>query len=515
MYANWLTTTAREPHVSYYPGASASALVPQPDVLLEVGVPPVTSRFWAHSQVICQYSGYLRSAVTTARSPAIYATSHEKPIFIPSVTVDQFQPLLRYMYSGFLDLSMDNIFAVLLATHVLHMPHALEICRSFLSRMQAQGVMPTASEDDQLVFTTQSQQQQPGKTKQLVIKPIPNKAKQMSLLEATISCPSAPQVLVPSSGSTFHTLLTPKDTATGQLTVHSSTFTPLAAAATPQHSTTEEGREKTQTTKEVEKRPGPPTTTTNIEAHSAPCGKAVLDIASCDGPVRFRRVLNRYYNSSSTTDPYHAETASQPITSHRIQQLTSSSFHRQMVRDINERRLCDETSTSTSQDTDHHHPSSSNPSATCYKCTVCKHTFKSEYCYVKHSKRHLIPLVDRGAEAGASENAENSARVHSPPVHDESQDAKAKAKQSPAAYPPPSTNREVIRPLDMNVQYYPCKTCGSKFPSYYFVHKHRKLCHPQLDNHLGGGAHENATGEETPPLTNFNESKSNAEEDQL
>lgn len=29
----------------------------------------------------------------------------------------------------------------------------------------------------------------------------------------------------------------------------------------------------------------------------------------------------------------------------------------------------------------------------------------------------------------------------------------------------------------MNVQYYPCKTCGSKFPSYYFVHKHRKLCH--------------------------------------
>ncbi|VVC99626.1 unnamed protein product [Leptidea sinapis] len=25
--------------------------------------------------------------------------------------------------------------------------------------------------------------------------------------------------------------------------------------------------------------------------------------------------------------------------------------------------------------------------------------------------------------------------------------------------------------------YYPCKTCGCKFPSYYFVHKHRKRCH--------------------------------------
>lgn len=27
------------------------------------------------------------------------------------------------------------------------------------------------------------------------------------------------------------------------------------------------------------------------------------------------------------------------------------------------------------------------------------------------------------------------------------------------------------------VHYYPCKTCGCKFPSYYFVHKHRKRCH--------------------------------------
>ncbi|XP_072934165.1 uncharacterized protein [Epargyreus clarus] len=29
------------------------------------------------------------------------------------------------------------------------------------------------------------------------------------------------------------------------------------------------------------------------------------------------------------------------------------------------------------------------------------------------------------------------------------------------------------------LHYYPCKTCGSKFPSYYFVHKHRKRCHAE------------------------------------
>lgn len=32
------------------------------------------------------------------------------------------------------------------------------------------------------------------------------------------------------------------------------------------------------------------------------------------------------------------------------------------------------------------------------------------------------------------------------------------------------------------IHYYPCKTCGSKFPSYYFVHKHRKVCHGEEAN---------------------------------
>lgn len=40
--------------------------------------------------------------------------------------------------------------------------------------------------------------------------------------------------------------------------------------------------------------------------------------------------------------------------------------------------------------------------------------------------------------------------------------------------------------LDLNVQYFPCKTCGSKFPSYYFVHKHRRLCHGD-DSHTQEG----------------------------
>ena len=26
-------------------------------------------------------------------------------------------------------------------------------------------------------------------------------------------------------------------------------------------------------------------------------------------------------------------------------------------------------------------------------------------------------------------------------------------------------------------QFFPCKICGAKFPSYYFVHKHKKMWH--------------------------------------
>lgn len=83
-----------------------------------------------------------------------------------------------------------------------------------------------------------------------------------------------------------------------------------------------------------------------------------------------------------------------------------------------------------------------------YRCLYCNHTFKSHYCYQKHARRHLNPLMPKlSGEA---------------------------------------PTRAPARPLDMNVQYYPCKTCGSKFPSYYFVHKHRKLCHSGEDADAAG-----------------------------
>lgn len=78
-----------------------------------------------------------------------------------------------------------------------------------------------------------------------------------------------------------------------------------------------------------------------------------------------------------------------------------------------------------------------------FTCVYCNHTFKSQYCYQKHARRHINPVTME------VKNCVNE-----------------------------QSKREV-KLLDMNVQYYPCKTCGSKFPSYYFVHKHRKMCHSE------------------------------------
>ncbi|XP_022250946.1 cell wall protein AWA1-like [Limulus polyphemus] len=74
-----------------------------------------------------------------------------------------------------------------------------------------------------------------------------------------------------------------------------------------------------------------------------------------------------------------------------------------------------------------------------YHCVYCKHSFRSKYCYEKHKRRHINPVM-----------------------------VEVKV--------PTDSDCSVPRPPDKNVAFYPCKNCGSKFPSYYFVHKHRKHC---------------------------------------
>lgn len=247
------------------------------------------------------------------------------------------------MYTGYLDLNPANIYNILLATHILHMPRALELCRGFLVQTQTADRHRATN----------------------VIKPIPSRK---AVQPHQRICPPSRSDLKKSEVTPFRSVERRDEEVAG----------PSRA-------------EEKKTERQKKRRE-----------------KTVVDIACCDGPVRFHRVINKNYGLPAQDSDYHEEV-------NRTQAMNKA-----MTENIN--KMTDE-----------------NRTADLFTCLYCNHTFKSQYCYQKHARRHLNPV---------------------------NVDAKADPKRE-------------VKLLDMNVQYYPCKTCGCKFPSYYFVHKHRKMCHAE------------------------------------
>ncbi|XP_039153569.1 insulinoma-associated protein 1 [Drosophila simulans] len=667
MFTNWLTGSSSSTPVirstaagiggagSGTPsGVSASALVMSspPDVILEVGPAPSNVRFVAHSLVLGMHSGYLRSAIrldeasasasataSVSVSAAAGATaagcnpstssattaSGELLLYLSNVTADQFAPLLTYMYTGYLDLTVDNIFAVLLATHVLHMPRALEICRSFLARAQTEGYLN--GNPAQLCPVPSI----PAK----VIRPIPSKATMPNF--GFLPMPQAPPSAAPPAHPTAHppTGVAPAPAPTlssfganshmehaqptamqdneededvevfidsntvtdneadlepdvdmdcnvsvvsslagssagslniERLDVKPPTPAPVAAATiiptTPKpqslqslqakgQNSRRESNSKGSRTKssasrsrkssglQVAKAPVP-AAQLDLAAAATPItpSKFIIDVASCDGPVRFRRILNTAYGhkpeamaSGALGGPGSApagggSTTSMAVEQHRSQQSVSYSFHQQMARAISsQQRQLSHQQQEESENSGDATPaavgkqhatgattasSSMSAAATAstvagnrksqatgtgsasgssagnqelYVCVYCKHTFKSQYCYQKHAKRHLNPLslttTDKKLLVEPAAAMASTTDMDQPSVGQSGANSSggSAASGNGATAATSALLRREVRPLDMNVQYYPCKTCGSKFPSYYFVHKHRKMCH--------------------------------------
>lgn len=412
MFTNWLTSEVPK---------TREVVNPPPDVIVEVGPPPFT-RFPVHSSILSAQSGYFRAAISRE-----VGKLSENPIYLPNITVDHFTPLLTYMYTGYLELNFENIFGVLLATHLLHMPRALEICRDFLAHSQRQ----------QSDFYSAAVPTLPSTTSK-VVRPIASKASNLGL--NFVSAPKQPgSLLVPSHDTPFKTLV-----------------------ASP----TEEKPAKIPKLQEPPpEKPVKPVPIRKIENSSPNDGeKVIVDIASCDGPVRFRRVVNDAYEKNKKQIPI-------PVASGEVKFPTnSSSFHQQMMRNINEQYSKQKSISSHNSE----ESENSQTSGEVYTCVYCNHTFKSKYCYQKHAKRHLNPL---NSVAKCRDDCDSS-----------DGDVVKVSKEAAA------TKRDSIKPLDMNVQYYPCKTCGCKFPSYYFVHKHRKMCHPEIgaENSLQPMTNENS-----------------------
>lgn len=446
MFTNWLTPT--------------TTTTPPPDVIIEIGPPPHT-RFIAHSTLLSAHSGYLRSAIRPEER------NFDNPIYVPNVTTEQFAPLLTYMYTGYLDLSIENIFGVLLATHVLHMPRALEICRAFLSRTQSEGYLGGAF----LPTISDHKFNDPLGVK--IIRPIASKASMPGI--GFISPPTS-SILLPSRDTQFKSIQqererSPIPTSSKQasppkeMEIHKKLSKCHGKRSTVSNSIQMERKEEGKESQEVKPKQKFVTAEEPLKVEEN-VSKIIIDIASCDGPVRFRRVLNEAYGKQ----PISSQSTNRPI--ERTQQNLVTSFHLQMAKTINEQRQLQQQNSTyeeseNSQEiivNDPPNPSvNSKTSDEVYSCVYCKHTFKSQYCYQKHAKRHINPL-----------SIDNELVV-------ETLDSGSEKEEKGSSSCSSAIKREV-RPLDMNVQYYPCKTCGSKFPSYYFVHKHRKLCHANEEN---------------------------------
>lgn len=175
------------------------------------------------------------------------------------------------------------------------------------------------------------------------------------------------------------------------------------------------------------------------ESSSSSVLSVVYDVACCDGPVRFHRVLNENYSS-----PTPCGTTSVPQS-----RLQRPCFETENVASENDENGGPGPRVRTPCDSIEPNIETANNSES-YTCGYCRHTFKSQYCYRKHAKRHLL-------SSRTNNSMGNRQRQEAP------------------------KNRREVKLLDLNVQYYPCKICGCKFPSYYFVHKHRKLCHANVE----------------------------------
>jgi hypothetical protein len=320
------------------------------------------------------------------------------------------------------------------------MPRALEICRDFLAHTQRQ--------QNDFYSAAVPSLTQPALSK--VIRPIASKPSNLGL--NFVSAPKAPSgLLVPSLGTPFKSFaFSPSDETPAKI--------PKLHDLKPSEKQTIEDRKLSKSTTivsrkipAIEHQPNPPT--------GSESDKVVIDIASCDGPVRFRRVLNEAFEKNKKQILTPAST-SEVTNDLKYHQSNVVSFHQQMVRNINEQYSKHKSLSSQNSE----ESENSQHSGELYTCVYCNHTFKSKYCYQKHAKRHINPLSSVGK------------------CRDECESSDGDVKKSSSEHPSSnvSAKRDSIKPLDMNVQYYPCKTCGCKFPSYYFVHKHRKLCHPEI-----------------------------------
>lgn len=412
------------------------------DIFIQVGTPPVF--YPAHKNVLYAESAYFKNYFRDTQS------THSRIYILPfpNIRSEIFGIILNYMYTGILNVTEDSVMETYLAAHYLGMPRATIECWSIYESLKEQS---RRRDILNLSFLNSLN----GIVRPIASRPIG---------------PAISFVAPPKSNNDFIPIHVTTPIPTEEIKSNENnnvtTISPVnEIESINNNSSSNEMMEtidanlKANDTVHLETKPSDKVDENIIDRAE----QFIIDVASCDGPVRFTRVINEAYgqNVSQTTVERTAVLG-------KMQENATTSFHQQMAKNISDSqaKACDIL--------ENRHINSDKVTTGGYKfndevyiCVYCKHTFKSQYCYQKHAKRHLNPLTLKsdciGAQDISSVKCGKTRKVNSSTDSTSSTDVALILKRE-------------VKPLDMNVQYYPCKTCGSKFPSYYFVHKHRKYC---------------------------------------
>ena len=291
-------------------------------------------------------------------------------IDLPSVPAEVFTKLLACLYTGKLDCTADSVYPLFWYAQMLQMPGAVLQCSQFLASLTSPNPPPTTPSAS------------PPSTKPIVVKPIASRG--IPLLPTPDLHPT-PSFLRPHLASFYSDWF-----------LRYSTFSTLTRNSAQEAQENDSAGPSSSRREEQGPAGGSPKTFNTLLAST---NNSLLDTASCDGPVKFHRIINKFF---SVDFPKQAK--------------------REEEMEVKEDEV-DET----------------NETGETYSCVYCNHVFKSHYCYQKHKRRHINPVT---VDLQGNEQ-----------------------------------DKKLLVMKDLNVQYFPCKICGAKFPSYYFVHKHKKLWH--------------------------------------
>lgn len=370
----------------------SSKLLLQPDIILVVGSSQDVTKFATYRFVLCNYSAYFRTLL------AAYKGSEVRISNIDSCT---FASLLKYMYTGHLDLNPLNVYDIFLAGNLLHINDVSDQCKLYL-REQHYRSIPIVK---------------PIPCKTVPLPDISRKAKPLKYQPLRIN-ENAPSIFKPVGHEMTTSVKHEHENETHHITNTKKHDKPSSGETSLNKKCQKQTVTENQTTNQTNDKHGEklldPSDKQTKKLVGQLTNQVIMDVACCDGPVRFRKVLNKFYNP--------------------------------------DRMLL------TNDDKNHNH------------CSYSKNTFKNYRISRKHVVKNNHHKYNENQNINPNDYQIQTERI------------KVNYKRVADHFYCQTAAANIKGITKQNVSFYSCKICGSKFSSYYYVHKHRKLHHSQTIN---------------------------------